>query len=532
MSSDESVPSISARPVTVAPVSLAVLAGHLGLSAAHLGLQTAGSGTAAVTGIALASGSVRPGDLYAALPGARHHGARFVGEAAERGAVAVLTDGLGAAYGEEAGLPTLVVEQPRRQLGELAAVIYGHPARSLTLIGVTGTQGKTTTTQLLTSGLQARGRSAAVIGTMGTWIDGHPVATALTTPEAPDLHALFAVMVERGVETCAMEVSSHALVMGRADGVVFDLAVFTNFGRDHLDFHADVDDYFAAKAQLFTAQRSRRALLNLDDPWVARLLTEPAIPTRTFSTTGADADWTAEIETARPDGSIFVVTGPNQLQFTATIALSGPFNVANALCALAAVGEVGEDVEAAALGLASLRSVRGRMERVDQGQPFTVLIDYAHKPDAVTAALEALRVVTKGKVIIVLGAGGDRDAGKRPVMGEIAARLADIVIVTDDNPRTEDPAGIRAELLAGARAALGSKADVLEMADRETAIRSALAAARAGDAVLIAGKGHELGQEVDGQVLPFDDREVALRALATMSDTGLASSDTRIQKLP
>jgi len=524
VSSDESVPSISARPVTVAPVSLAVLA-------AHLGLQTAGSGTAAVTGIALASGSVRPGDLYAALPGARHHGARFVGEAAERGAVAVLTDGLVAAYGQEAGLPTLVVDQPRRWLGDVAAVIYGNPAHGLTLIGVTGTQGKTTTTQLLASGLQACGRSAAVVGTMGTWIDGHPVVTALTTPEAPDLHALFAVMVEHGVEVCAMEVSSHALVMGRVDGVVFDLSVFTNFGRDHLDFHADVDDYFAAKAQLFTAQRSRRALLNRDDVCVARLLEKPAIPTRTFSTTAGGADWTAETVTARSDGSTFVLNGPDRLQIEATTALPGSFNVANAVCALAALGEVGQDVKAAASGLATLPSVRGRMERVVQGQHFTVLIDYAHKPDAVTAALEALRAVTRGRVIIVLGAGGDRDAGKRVVMGEIAARLADIVIVTDDNPRSEDPAGIRAELVAGAKVALG-KASVLEMADRESAIRSALATARAGDAVLIAGKGHELGQEVAGQVLPFDDREVVVRALAAMSDAGSTGADTRLERSP
>ena len=528
MFSDESAADISARPVSVEPVPLTALADHLGLSDSGFGRTDAGS--VSVTGIALASGSVRSGDLYAALPGTRHHGAQFVSQATERGAVAVLTDPAGVDHLGDTDVPTLVVDQPRRRLGDLAALIYGHPARFMTLIGVTGTQGKTTTTQLISCGLQACGRHTAVIGTMGTWIDGEQVTTVLTTPEAPDLHALFAAMVERGVDVCAMEVSSHAVVMGRVDGVVFDLAVFTNFGRDHLDFHADVNAYFAAKAELFTASRSRRALLNIDDDRVAELSCEPAIPTRTISLTGRDADWTAEVLTARADGSTFVVTGPGQLRIKADIALSGSFNVANALCALAAIGEAGHDVEVAALGLAALPSVRGRMERVDSGQPFSVLVDYAHKPDAVTAALEALRAVTEGRVILVIGAGGERDAGKRQLMGAAAAHLADVVVVTDDNPRGEDPAAIRAELLAGAHAVTDGTTDVLEVADRETAIRSAVAAARAGDCVLIAGKGHEQGQEVAGRVLPFDDREVARRALAAVAGVRYASPDLGPEK--
>lgn len=531
MSSDESAPAISARPVSVEPVPLTVLTQRIGLSCELLGHEGGDLTAIAVTGIALASDSVRPGDLYAALPGSHHHGARFLRDAADRGAVAVLTDEAGAEHGADAGLPTLVVEQPRRLVGELAATIYGHPARSLTLIGVTGTQGKTTTTHMLTSGLQECGRHTAVIGTLGTWIDGLPVTSALTTPEAPDLHALFAVMVERQVEVCAMEVSSHALVMGRVDGVVFDLAVFTNFGRDHLDFHTDIDSYFAAKAQLFTAQRSRRALINVDDPNVARLLDGPTIPLRTFSAAGAAADWIAEIVTAGPGGSTFAVSGPDQRRFEATIPLPGPFNVANALCALAAIGEIDQDVEAAARGLASMPSVRGRMEPVERGQPFAVVIDYAHKPDALTAALEALRAVTVGKLIVILGAGGDRDAGKRHLMGEIAARLADVVIVTDDNPRSEDPGAIRAQLVAGAQQAVAGTTDVSEVADREAAIQAALAAARNGDAVLIAGKGHEQGQEVAGQVLAFDDREVAERALASMSDADWSDAAVGTQGL-
>lgn len=514
MPPDESARGISARPLSVVPVPLTVLADHLDA-------PIVGAGSTDVTGVALASSSVRAGDLYAALPGSRHHGAQFAREAAQRGAVALLTDDSGVELCKQVGLPTLLLDQPRHRLGDLAALVYGFPARSLTLVGVTGTQGKTTTTQLVSAGLQAAGRRTAVIGTMGTWIEGAPVTTSLTTPEAPDLHALFAVMVERGVDVCTMEVSSHALVMGRVDGVVFDLAVFTNFGRDHLDFHVDLESYFAAKAELFTAARARRALINGDDAQVSRLLDEPALPTSTFSVSDPEADWSAGIVDARADGSRFVVSGPQGLVLEASIALPGAFNVSNALCALAAVGELGCDVTAAARGIAAMPAVRGRMERVEQGQPFAVLVDYAHKPDAVSAALEALRAVTSGRVFVVIGAGGDRDAGKRPVMGQIAARLADVVIVTDDNPRSEDAAAIRAELLAGARGDDGVAAEVLEVPDRATAIRTAIESACAGDAVLIAGKGHEQGQETAGRVLPFDDREVARQALAGQVSAGM-----------
>ncbi|MEJ7707976.1 MAG: Mur ligase family protein [Nocardioidaceae bacterium] len=272
----EPAPDISARPVSVAPVSSRTLADRLGVDVDP-------AAEFVVTGMSLASGSVQPGDLYAAVPGARCHGAEFASAAVSRGAVALLTDHEGAERCLQTGVSVLVVDSARRVLGDVAALIYGHPASRLTLIGVTGTQGKTTTTQLIAAGLRACGRRTAVIGTMGTWIGERRVATALTTPEAPDLHAVFAVMVEHGVEVCAVEVSSHALVLGRVDAVCFDLAVFTNLGRDHLDFHADLDDYFAAKARLFTPQRSKRALINADDPYAARLTTAPAIPTRSFS---------------------------------------------------------------------------------------------------------------------------------------------------------------------------------------------------------------------------------------------------------
>ncbi len=429
--------------------------------------------------------------------------------------MACLTDAEGADLAADSGLPTLVVPAPRSVLGSVASLVYGHPSRDVTLIGVTGTQGKTTVTQLINAGLAGPGRRTAVIGTMGTWIDGRPVKSALTTPEAPDLHALFAVMRELDVDVCAMEVSSHAIVMGRVDGVVFDLAVFTNFGRDHLDFHASVDDYFAAKAQLFTPERAKRALLNADDMYVAQLVTSAQIPSHTFSVASRDADWRCSDVAATQNGSTFTVDGPDELHLSTSVGLAGSFNVMNALTALASIGEVGADVAAAAARIAAVPAVPGRMERVDAGQDFTVIVDYAHKPDAVTATLEALRPVTPGRLVIVIGAGGDRDQGKRQLMGEIAARMSNVVIVTDDNPRSEDPAAIRAEVVTGAKAASG-EATIIEIGDREQAIARALVEATEGDTILIAGKGHETGQEVAGELLPFDDREVARAVLASL----------------
>ncbi|MGN6780150.1 MAG: UDP-N-acetylmuramoyl-L-alanyl-D-glutamate--2,6-diaminopimelate ligase [Marmoricola sp.] len=485
--------------------------------AAELGLPPLGPGTdVVVTGLALASDRVRPGDLYAALPGARRHGAEFVAAALDGGAVAVLTDPTGRSAAEAAahpaGVPVLVVPAPRAVLGELAAALYGRAAQDLLLWGVTGTQGKTTTTRLLEAGVAASGTTAAVVGTVGTRIAGRDVRTALTTPEAPELHALFAVMREHGVDACAMEVSSHALAMGRVDGVVFDVAAFTNLGRDHLDFHASMEEYFAAKASLFTPARARRGLTNLDDEH-GRLLRERAtIPMATFAL-DRDADWRAVAIDAGPAGSSFRVQAPGGRTFPAGVPLPGRFNVSNALCAIALAGEAGLDAEAVARGIAEGPGVPGRLERVDAGQEFLAVVDYAHKPDAVEAALATLRPLGR-RLIVVLGAGGDRDRGKRPVMGEIGARLADVLVVTDDNPRTENPDAIRAEVLSGARdVPAGDRAVVVELGDRTEAIRYAVELAEPGDVVLVAGKGHETGQEVDGVVHPFDDRVVLREAL-------------------
>ncbi|SDK45221.1 UDP-N-acetylmuramoylalanyl-D-glutamate--2,6-diaminopimelate ligase [Nocardioides sp. YR527] len=490
-------------------MTLAELAGEFGLDV---------RGEARVTGVTLSSQRVLPGDLYAALPGSRAHGAGYAAGAVEAGAVAVLTDAAGAAELEAQGLadvPVLLVEKPRKVLGSLSARVYGNPSGRLRLIGVTGTQGKTTTTRLAESALLDAGHRAGVIGTVGTRIGGRDVKTPLTTPEAPDLHGLFARMVEEGTEACAMEVSSHALVMGRVDGVVFDVAVFLNLGRDHLDFHETVEDYYAAKADLFTPERAKLGIVNIDDEHGRRLAAEARIPILTYALHDDTADWRATDVELRPDGSSFTVHGPDGLVFPAASPLAGDYNVSNTLAALASIHQAYEDesvVRDVATALAKGSGVPGRLERIDEGQPFTVVVDYAHKPDAVEAALGTLRPLTESRLIVVIGAGGDRDTGKRPIMGEISARLADHVIVTDDNPRTEDPASIRRQVLEGTE---GGSASVEEIGDRRAAIARAIDLAEPGDIVVVAGKGHETGQEINGITHPFDDREVVRAALAS-----------------
>jgi UDP-N-acetylmuramoyl-L-alanyl-D-glutamate--2,6-diaminopimelate ligase len=504
------------RPAAPPRTPLGELAGWLGADLLAGSTDTDDLEGVVVTGVTMSSLRVRPGDLYVAPAGARAHGAGFAPQAVADGAVAVLTDpaGLDLLTGLDlqtglADVPVLVVERPRAVVGALAARVYGDPARRMRLIGVTGTQGKTTTTRLAEASLTTAGVTAAVVGTVGTRLAGVEVKTSLTTPEAPDLHALFAVMAERQVACCAMEVSSHALVMGRVDGVVFDVACFTNLGRDHLDFHADVEDYFAAKASLFTPARSRLGLVNLDDAYGRRLVGSATVPVRTFSLRDPAADWLACDIRLEPTGSSFTVRTPTGERVAARVPMTGDFNVANALCAVAALAEAGFDVEAVAEALGRSGGVPGRLEQVDAGQDYLAVVDYAHKPDAVTAALTALRPLTTGRLLVVIGAGGDRDPGKRPMMGEVAARLADVLVVTDDNPRSEDPAAIRAEVAGGALAVpAAERAELHEAGDRRAAIRLAVQQAAAGDTVVVAGKGHETGQDVAGTTYPFDDRAV------------------------
>jgi len=469
-------------------------------------LDAVATAEAIITGISLNTKDLEPGDLYAALQGANSHGAAYAGVARDLGATAVLTDPEGAAI--VTGLPTIVVDDPRRVLAELSSTFYERPSEAFTTVGITGTQGKTTTTYLAEAALGDR--RSAVVGTIGTRIGRVPAASTLTTPEAPQLQALFAVMREEDVELCAMEVSSHALVKGRVDGFTFDVGVFLNLGRDHLDFHKDLEDYFLAKAALFTPEHARHAVINIDDPHGRRLRELTPLPVTTFSTDGNPADWRAVNIRPHRLGTDLEVLGPDELAIDLSVPLPGVFNVSNALSVIAALAQAGYDPKDLGAGIAASRGVPGRMERVDAEQAFTAIVDYAHKPDAVTAVLTALRPVTAGRLIMVIGAGGDRDHGKRPLMGEAAARHADVVIVTDDNPRTESAASIRAAVMEGAAAGPGL---AIEVPGRREAIAHAVQMAHLGDTVVIAGKGHERGQEIKGVVHPFDDREVLLELI-------------------
>ncbi|MDQ0747836.1 UDP-N-acetylmuramoyl-L-alanyl-D-glutamate--2,6-diaminopimelate ligase [Streptomyces africanus] len=494
------------RPAQVSATPLAELADQLGAPAPE--------GAADVTGITHDSRAVRPGDLYAALPGARLHGADFVEQAASLGAAAVLTDPTGAERAAASGLPVLVVEAPRAQMGELAATIYGHPGRDLLQIGITGTSGKTTTAYLVEGGLKTV-RSTGLIGTVEMRIGDERIKSERTTPEATDLQALFAVMRERGVEAVAMEVSSHALVLGRVDGCVFDIGVFTNLSPEHMEFHSDMEDYFRAKAQLFTPERGKLGVVNVDDEYGRRLANEATVPVVTYSAEGhPDADWRAEdVEVGRLD-STFTVVGPKGERISAKSPLPGPFNVANTLAAIVALAVAGLDPQAAADGVAAVPGVPGRLERVDAGQPYLAVVDYAHKTDAVESVLRALRKVTEGRLHIVLGCGGDRDKTKREPMGAAAARLADTAVLTSDNPRSEDPLAILATMLQGAASVPAhERGEVQVFEDRAAAIAAAVARAEPGDTVLVAGKGHEQGQDIAGVVRPFDDRQVLREAI-------------------
>jgi UDP-N-acetylmuramoyl-L-alanyl-D-glutamate--2,6-diaminopimelate ligase len=503
------------RPEVVRPRSLAEVARRLGVAAP--------ADSASVTGVALASDRVRPGDLFAALPGARAHGADHAAAAVARGAVAVLTDAAGASRLGDPGVAVLVVGDPRGRLGALASWIYGDPSGLVDVLAVTGTSGKTSVTYLLEAGLAGAGRAAGVIGTTGTRIGGQPVATALTTPEAPDLHALLAVMAERGVRDAAVEVSSHALVLGRVDALRARVALFTNLGRDHLDFHPGMAGYLDAKALLFTPEHTASAVVCLDGGLppdhragveIARRAVAAGVDVHTLGVrAGSTADWQVEDvrATGGDRGSRFVLRGPDGVRHEVALPLPGAFQVANAALAIAGLVVAGFDPDDVIDGIGRCSGVPGRLERVEAGQRFLALVDYAHKPPALETVLTAVRPAPGGRLIVVVGAGGDRDRGKRPLMGEVAARLADVVVVTDDNPRSEDPAAIRAEMLAGAG---GGPADVAEVGDRRLAIREAVRRAGDRDVVIVAGKGHESGQERDGVVTPFDDRVVLAEEIA------------------
>lgn len=489
--------------------------------AAFLGVASPDNGSVVVSGVCLDSRTVRRGDVYAALHGALTHGARFAAQALDAGAVAVLTDPHGADLARSAGIgaPVFVLPDPRSVLGDLSALVYGTDRDHPTLVAITGTNGKTTTAHLVHSALTALGHPAGLIGTVETRVGADHLPSVRTTPEAPEVHALLAVMVERDVDVCVMEVSSHALCLHRVDGIRYDLALFTNLSRDHLDFHGTMEHYFEAKAALFTPLRARQGLVCIDDEWGVRLAGRATIPVQTLTThPGGHADWVATVDAG--DRSRFALRGPGVTLHLAS-ALPGDFNVANTALAAAALVLLGQQPQAVEDAILTDPRVPGRMELVVVGDPDDsdprVVVDYAHTPDAIGMALRALRPTTSGTLVVVTGAGGDRDRDKRTDMGRAAAQWADVVIVTDDNPRSEDPAVIRAALLAGAAAAAAERpgsVEVHEIADRQAAIRAAVRMAGGpSGTVAVVGKGHESGQEIAGTVLPFDDRICAREAL-------------------
>ncbi len=456
----------------------------------------------AVTGVSLAADAVEPGDLFAALPGFNRHGAEFAPQAVERGAVCVLTDARGA---ELVGglLPVLVAEDPRTLTGEVAARVYGRPSEHLNLIGITGTNGKTSTAYLIEAGLTHAGRTSGIIGTVETRIAGERIKTERTTPEAPELQALLAVALERGVTDVVMEVSSHALVLGRVEGCRFRAAGFTMFGTDHLDFHADLDDYFDAKARLFDG-RAEIEILNADDERVASLANRENLE---FSLQHPGADYYASDIVTDGFTQTFRLRTPSG-SGEGRVNMPGRHNVANAALAVALLEAVDVDTATALAGVASCTGVPGRMELVSGDGPVRGVVDYAHKPEAVTAVLAALRESTPGKIIAILGAGGDRDRSKRPLMGAAAAGGADLVIVTDDNPRTEDPARIRDEVAAAVQGV-----PCRNIPGREAAVQEAVALAAPGDAIALLGKGHETVIETADGPVDSDDRVLLASAL-------------------
>ncbi|PYE15794.1 UDP-N-acetylmuramoylalanyl-D-glutamate--2,6-diaminopimelate ligase [Williamsia limnetica] len=510
------------RPAVVTPTQIAVLSAASG---ARIDLVGAVTEKTEVTGVTLRAQHVRPGDLFAALPGSQVHGAQFAADALAAGAVAVLTDRAGRDIVEAIESPVdcavLVHPRPRQVLGELSSRIYGQPSRRMTLVGITGTSGKTTTSYLTEAALMADGHSVGLIGTVETRIAGIRQPSALTTPEAPELQGLLAAMLEQGVDAVVMEVSSHALELGRVDGSVFGIGAFTNLSQDHLDFHPTMRDYFNAKALLFQPDSSVHALrtvICVDDAWgreMARIAGANAI---TLSTGDTAAHWHAGPSDVAVDGSQTVtLTDPTGDTFTMTVPMPGRFNVANALTAVVIASVAGVATTVAIDSISDV-AVPGRVERVSRGQDFLAVVDYAHKPAALEAVIETLRGQVSGRIAVVVGAGGNRDTGKRPLMGEAAAQGAELVVITDDNPRTEVPAEIRAQVLAGAHAVPASARPrgaepVREIGDRAEAIRSAVAWAQSGDVVLVAGKGHEAGQEIHGVKHRFDDRVVLAEAI-------------------
>lgn len=469
-----------------------------------------------VTGATLDSRDARPGDLYIGLPGARRHGAEFAAQALSRGAVAMLTDAVGAELASGVDLPVLVSPgNPREVLGEVAAAVYGTSDIEAPVFGITGTNGKTSVVYLLAELLRAAGIKPGLSSTAERRVGDTVIPSNLTSPEAPELHGLLARMLEEDVAGIAIEVSAHATARHRVDGLHFDVVAFNNFSQDHLDDFGDLESYFRAKQLLFTPERASRGVVVVDSDHGVRMARESGIPVTTLATEyGRDADWHLAITRQDLDGVGFVLQGPGGARFRGSVPVFGRFMAENAALALIMLHEAGIPIERVEAGLEQGRIpvyIPGRLEEITEGGGPRFYVDYGHTPGAFAAMLDALGEVAPGRVVFMFGADGDRDTTKREEMGRIAAAGSDVLIICDYHPRTEDPAAIRAQLIAGAKQA--NRAEIVEVADPREAVRRAVSLARPDDVILYAGPGHEDYQEVDGRQLPYSAREEVRGAL-------------------
>lgn len=484
----------------------------------EFGLQYVGSVDGVeVTGVTLSTNDVRPGDLYVGIQGANAHGASYAEHARAGGAVAILTDAAGAELAAEVGLPIVLVESPRAALGDISAWVYRTHDEPPLLFGTTGTNGKTSTSHLLEGILRQMGLVTGLSSTSERHIGDEKVVSRLTTPEASEMHALLARMREAGVRAVAIEVSAQALSRNRVDGIVFDVAAFTNLSHDHLDDYADMEEYFQVKASLFQPDRARRGVVSLDSPYGARVVEGSRIPITTISATpGVEAEWTVEILDETAAHTEFRLTGPHGRSLTTRVPLIGWHMAANGALAIVMLVEAGFELEAIGQALDEAGGIvaylPGRTERVSGDRGPTVYVDFGHSADAFLQTLAAVRSVTEGRVIMVFGADGDRDATKRHEMARVAAEGSDVLVITDHHPRFENPASIRATLIEGAHLA-SNEPELLEVSPPEKAIRAAIALAKEGDSILWAGPGHQDYRDIEGVRTPYSARDEARQAL-------------------